>query len=141
MVQLSDDFGFVWTVPKDADRHKFARDGDHLITPFQCDLCVFHCLMGHNPASQYVLLLSCIRQVNLDTLWDRETATVEANHRSLNKLLQLWSLLGISPNLPVFGPCPLDGQFGYSIAVVMVLKSREPGHYAHYKQYETNHKL
>ncbi len=87
------------------------------------------------------MLQACIRQVNLDALWGRETVTVEANHHSVSKLLQLLASLGVPPNLPRVGPYSLDDTFGYGIGVAMVLKSREPGCYAHYQQYETIRKL
>jgi hypothetical protein len=106
----------------------------HFLTPFQCDLCVFHCLMGRNPLQHNMLLQACIRQVNLDALWGRETTTIEASHCSVNKLLQLWASLGVPLNLPRVGPYSLDDTFGYGIAVAMVLKSRKPGCYAQYQQ-------
>ena len=40
-----------------------ARDGDHTLIPFECDLCIFHKLRGHSPrVSNPVdgLLLACI---------------------------------------------------------------------------------
>jgi hypothetical protein len=85
--------------------------------------------MQHNPASQDTLLLSCIRQVNLDALWGRETATVNSTKCSIDKLLNLWAILGARPCLPVLGPHPLDDSFGYAIAIAMVLKSRDRGLY------------
>lgn len=133
----SDEAGFEWVVLKDLARHCYARAGDHFVTPFQCNLCIFCTLMQCNPASQDTLLILCIRQVNLDTLWGHETAMVNSTKCSIDKLLNLWSTLGISPHLPVLEPHPLKDTFGYAVAIAMVLKSRDCGHYVSYQQYNT----
>lgn len=39
--QPSDEDGYHWGRQEDSTRHTCGRDGDHLVTPFQCDLCVF----------------------------------------------------------------------------------------------------
>ena len=33
----------------DESEFDYARNGDHLITPFVCDLCVFHKIYGDEP--------------------------------------------------------------------------------------------
>jgi hypothetical protein len=56
-----------------------ARDGDNLVTPFQCDHCHFMNLMGRKPLENLasdVRLLKCIWRVNLDAFWSREPRTV-----------------------------------------------------------------
>ena len=56
-----------------------ARDGDHLMTPFECDLCIFRKLRKVDPTpniSQDELLMVCIRRINLDSFWARVTTTV-----------------------------------------------------------------
>jgi hypothetical protein len=61
--------------------HLQARNGDHLLTLFQCDLCTFQNLTLHNPimnSPKDDLLLYCLRRVNLDATWGREPATVAA---------------------------------------------------------------
>jgi hypothetical protein len=50
----------------------------HLVTPFQCDLCVSRNLQGRNPGAHDELLMECIRQANLDALWGREASTVNS---------------------------------------------------------------
>ena len=49
-----------------------ARNGDHLLTPFECDTCIFRKLqrrdkIPNNP--QDLLLLGCIRRANLDAFF------------------------------------------------------------------------
>jgi hypothetical protein len=131
----------MWTPIKDSGRHTYGRDGDHLITPFQCDLCIFRNLMNHNPLPNDTLLLACIRQVNLDALWGREPSTVDSTKRSVNQLLNLWQQLNVTPTLPIIGPHPVADTFGYAVAIAMVLKSRDKGRYAAHQQYETIRKL
>ena len=58
-------------LPRDDDewRFKCARDGDHLTTPFQCDLCHFRNIQGRDPlahSDKDCLLLEFIRRANLD---------------------------------------------------------------------------
>jgi hypothetical protein len=106
----SDEAGYEWVVLKDLARHCYARAGDHIVTPFQCNLCSFCTLMQRNPASQDTLLILCIRQVNLDTLWGHETAMVNSTKCSIDKLLNLWSTLGISfSSLTSAGASPFEG--------------------------------
>jgi hypothetical protein len=117
------------------------RDGDHLITPFQCDLCVFRNLLGRNPTKHDAQLLACICQVNLDALWGRETATVHASKRAITQMQDMWKQLQVPPSLPALGPHPLEDTFGYGVAIAMVWKSRGKGCYADYQQFETIRKL
>ena len=80
--EASDEGGFDWRPPaEEQSRHKHARDGDHLLTPFQCDTCHFRNLQGRNPSPldpKDDLLLCCIRRANLDAVWGRESHTVES---------------------------------------------------------------
>ncbi len=85
--------------------------------------------------------MACIRQVNLDSLWGRETATVTSTRRGIDKLLGLWAQLGITPRLAPLGPFPIDVSLGHDVAIAMILKSREKGRYAAYQQFETIRKL
>jgi hypothetical protein len=47
----------------DETQHVVAWDVDNLVTPFQCDLCMFRNLKVCNPGSADMLLKECIRQV------------------------------------------------------------------------------
>jgi hypothetical protein len=65
-----------------ADAYLTARDGDHTLVPFECDLCIFHKLQGESPKEGNPidgLLLGCIRRINLDAFWSSLTATVNGN--------------------------------------------------------------
>jgi hypothetical protein len=136
-----DEGGFEYAHPKDALRHACGREGDHLVTPFQCDTCVFRNIKNRNPGSGDRLLLACIRQVNLDALWGRESATVSSTFRAARQTIKILSQVSVPPPFPPLGPFPVDDRFGYAVAIAMVLKSREAGRYADYQQYETIRKL
>ncbi len=142
----SDEAGYEWLVQdSDALRFRVGRNGDHLITPFQCDWCLFRLLTGRFPlaASRHDDQLLCLlRRANLDSLWGRETTTVEANRRNLNQLIRLWSdHIGVEPQLPRLGPFPTQDVFGVTAAVAMLAKSLEPGRYKNHTQFETMRKL
>jgi hypothetical protein len=141
-----DEAGFEWLAkPADADRHLCARNGDHLLTPFQCDWCLFRLLTGRipNPTNRQDEFLLCVlRRSNLDALWAREVSTVAANRRNLEQLINLWdSQVGLPPLLPRLGPHPEYDSFGVSVAVGMLLKSLQPGRYQNHTQYETIRKF
>jgi hypothetical protein len=64
------------------DEYLVGRDGDHLLIPFECDLCIFRKLRHHDPlitSEQDKLLLACIRRISLDAFWSRASSTVLAN--------------------------------------------------------------
>jgi len=130
-----------WTKTQDISRHRVGRDGDHLTTPFQCDLCIFGNLLGKDPGAHDQLLLACIRQVNLDALWGRERATVEATVRAVKHTIGMLTMVRVPPPYPPLGPHPVEDNLGYLVAIAMVLKSRNPGQYAQYQQLETIKKL
>jgi hypothetical protein len=115
------------------------------MTPFQCDWCLFRLLTSRIPHStdhRDQLLLCILRRVNLDTFWAREESTVTANRRNLNQLVRLWvDQLGMPAPLPSLGPYPTTDVLGVGVAVAMLLKSRETGHYQDHMQFETIRKL
>jgi len=136
-----DEGGFHWVVAKDQSHHNRARDGDHLVTPFQCDLCVFCNLKGRNPTPHDALLMACIWQANLDACWGRETATAASTVHAMRHTLKLLAPVGLDPPYPPLGPFPVEDSFGCAIAIAMLLKSRQPRRYAAYQQFEMVHKL
>jgi hypothetical protein len=141
-----DEDGFEWlSKPSDAFRYKQARNGDQLITPFQCEWCLFRLLTGTIPnltRREDTFLMCLLRRANLDAFWGRETNTVLANRRNLDQLLRLWYTATLrEPCLPSVGPFPTVDVFGVTVAVAMLVKSLEPGRYKDYSQFETMRKL
>lgn len=134
----------MWRKDDDASRYKVGRDGDHLVTSFQCDTCVFINLLRRPPicdSPRDSLTLCCIRRANLDALWGREPSTVNSTVQAVSKTVSLLGALGIEPEYPALGPFPVGDQLGYGVAVAMLLKSLEPGRYDDYQQFETIRKL
>jgi len=126
---------------RDEKAFKVARPGDHLLIPFECDMCIFIKLKDHLPdpsSPPDQLLMSCIRRMNLDAFWSRETSTVKANTRRANKLIEASSTFQMPGPFFHQGPLPLFDHCGYRIAVSMLLLSRNPGkHNNTYTQFDT----
>jgi hypothetical protein len=87
------------------------RNGDHLMVPFECDLCIFRKLGKMDPLSrdpQDNILLACVRRMNLDAFWSRARDNVHGNRDKLADKLALSRLVGLQ------GPCIHDGPYpGY----------------------------
>ena len=57
-------FECTWNETWDETEYKTARDGDHLLTPFECERCIFLKLKGRVPvegSDKDKLLFACIR--------------------------------------------------------------------------------
>lgn len=141
----SDEDGFDWRPPSDLLRHRQGRNGDHLICPFQCDMCWFRNLQHRDPLgdnARDALLLCCIRRANLDALWGRESHTVDSTLRAAKQLVKLWRQVNLEPVFPALGPYPVGDSVGFRVAIGMLLKSLEPGRYHRdHQQFETIRKL
>ena len=123
-----------------------ARNGDHIMTPFECDYCIFIKLRGHYPNYQNHsdrLLLGCIRRANLDAFWSRSSATVNRNRNLINQQLSLSERLGLKGPFLHEGPMPSHDHCGFEIAVSMLLKSKDTNgkHSKSYLQFDTIRKL
>ena len=84
----------AWGRKKAKHKNEFlyARDGDHLLTPFECDLCIFRKLRKDNPnpkSQADILLMATIRRANLDAFWSRAADTVNAHRLRLLKGMRL----------------------------------------------------
>ena len=128
-------------VEEDSGRFKQGRNGDHLITPFQCDECHFY-NMKHRRAIPGLatddLLLLCIRRASLDAFWSRERSTVGSNLKEARKYLDNMCLLGIENiAFPPKGPHPQEDTWGMRVACGLLLRSKDKGRNARYVQFET----
>ena len=117
------------------------RDGKHLLLPLECDQCVFVKLRGHLPnvqAPQDRLLLACIRRMNLDACWSRESQTVTQNALRAKKQIEMCKLVGLEGPFTQIGNLPDYDYCGYEVAISILLYSRKPGrHNKNYTQYDT----
>jgi hypothetical protein len=79
------------------DEYMVGRNGDHLLIPFECDLCIFRKIRYHNPletSEQDKLFMAAIRRISLDAFWSRATSTVLANRDKIKQGLYLSNLVG-----------------------------------------------
>ena len=110
----------------DTLRFKNGRDGDHIMAPFQCDICHFQNLKGRNPRAgcyQDDLLLMCIQRVVLDSFWSRERSTVNSNRLEGVKFVELQETLGLKRKaLPPQGPYSMEDTWGVNVACLLVMK-------------------
>jgi hypothetical protein len=68
--------------PRASNAFLIAREGKHLLVPFECDLCIFRKVQGGNPVlpnPQDSLLIACIRRASLDLFWSRAKGTASGN--------------------------------------------------------------
>lgn len=117
------------------------RDGDHLMAPYECDICIFRKLRHEEPdlnRESDRLLLACIRRANLDVMWSRATSTVKENARRVRETISLTDCLGIADPFVHSHHMPGTDHAGYSIAIAILMKSRKTGkHSEKYQQYDT----
>jgi hypothetical protein len=122
-----------------------ARDGDHMLVPFECDLCIFRKLKSRNPLpgnQQDTLLLACLRRANLDAFWSRAKSTVLTNRDKVAFAIRMSAAGGLLGPYESDGPLPEEDHCGYEVAFEMLLHSRRPGSYSDsYTQFDTIRKL
>jgi hypothetical protein len=128
---------------EDKERFKVARPGDHLMTTFQCDQCMFVNLKGRKAGASVKdeLVELCIRRAILDSFWSRETSTVEKNRNEMRRFLETADLLGINNPLPKRGPFPIGEDQGLGVACTILIRSLDAGRNAKHVQFETIRKL
>jgi hypothetical protein len=100
-----------------------ARNGDNLVTHFQCDLCVFHNLTIQDLIPNKLgndLLMCCICWANLDACWRRERLTVSATPRGVMACIKHGKATGMFARM---GPMPLKDVTGHRAAIYMLLES------------------
>ena len=142
---MEERFADAWKHRWEANKYGQARVGDHLITPFECDRCIFIKLKGRLPIKVAIkdrLLLAGIRRVNLGALWGRETSTVKRNLAGVKKIIYASASAGLVGPFILYGPMPAFDYCGYEIAIDMVLASRSAGRYCkEHTQFDTIRKL
>jgi hypothetical protein len=131
---------------KSKREYHFARNGDHLMVPFECDFCILAKLRsgstGMVEPEKDRLLLACIRRANLDSFWSRATSTVVANGDRVKAALRLSESVGLDGPYESKGSLPDFDHCGYEVAVQMLLASQKPGRYSkNYSQWDTIRKI
>jgi hypothetical protein len=81
----------------DEGRFTCARDGDYLMTRFQCKKCHFRNIQGRDPQHgnrRDTLFERCIRQASLDAFWSSEENTVKGTRSSMRAAIQKAEMIG-----------------------------------------------
>lgn len=140
-----DEEGYVLANAKDERRFLFGREGDHLVTTFQCDLCHFRNIHQRSPREDGSddVVMNFIRRANLDALWSREVGTVKNTQREYLKIKIKADILGIPSEgiFPEMGPHPLEDKQGMALAVIMLLRSLDAGKNEPTIQFSTTQKM
>ena len=122
-------------------RHTHARDGDHLMVPFECDICQFRncCLRDPIPGNQKDSnTLTAIRRANLDAFWSRETSTVTGNLQRMRRdFLETMTTMSIAGLMPERGNPLLHDRIGMKAAIATLVASLRAGRNTANVQWDT----
>jgi len=131
--------------PESVKDYTYARPGDHLMTVFECDTCVFRKLFRRDPIygkASDDLALVVIRRVLLDAFWSRSKSTVESNSRKVAEGIKWSNRMGLPGIYEPGSALPYHDHCGYEVAMQMVMSSVGVGKYSsRYKQWDTIRKL
>ena len=119
-----------------------ARAGDHLMTPFQCELCHFRNIYKRDPDvkdEHDAWALKCMIRAYLDAFWARRSSTVQGNMREMTKAMTILAGLRISSPAPKHrrGPYPLEDTLGMIPAMVSLQRSLDKGKNSRTIQWDT----
>jgi hypothetical protein len=129
-VPINDDGEAVLVNVKDEGRFTHARNGDYLVTRFQCGKCHFRNIQGRDPTvgdRSDELFEKCIRRASLDAFWSREESTVKGLRSSLQASLNIADMIRGDSIFPHLGPLPLKDVDGMGAAALQLLKTLDPG--------------
>jgi hypothetical protein len=120
------------TVVEEEDKIRFlcARAGDHLMTPFQCEMCHVRNLLGQNPRADKpsnTALKAMICRANLDSVWSRESSTVRSNLKEARRMERTMQKYGLPSATPSMGPWPLEDSVGMKAAIAVLDRSLDKG--------------
>ena len=123
--------GFQLERPADELRFKTGRNGDHLMTQFQCDLCQFRNIMKRDPDVEKIKsdegLLVCMRRAILDSLWSREPSTVRNNLTECRRAVKIGDMFGFHNTFVSMGPFPIEDSWGLKEACILLHRSLDTG--------------
>ena len=119
-----------------------ARPGDHLITPFQCELCHFRNVFKRDPnmeSEEDKWALKCIIRANLDAFWARRTSTVQGNTREMARSMRILESLRIASPTSIHrrGPYPIEDVMGMIPAMISLQRSLDKGRNSKTIQWDT----
>ena len=138
--QKLDEDGELLVEEDEDERFKVARAGDHLMIPFQCELCHFRNILSRNPDrhdANDLEILDTMRRANLDSFWSRETSTVSSNLREARRMEKMTRRLGMPAITPHMGPWELEDNLGMKAAMAVLDRSLDKGVYEDTVQWDT----
>ena len=115
---------------EDEVRFRKARPGDHLCTAFQCACCQSQNIRGKPLVpgrAEDDAFECCCTRVQLDAFWSHSTATVKGHVREVKFMIKYAQRLGINKPFPRLGPFPHGYHMGMLQAIMVVMRSMEPG--------------
>ena len=115
---------------EDEIRFKQARSVDHLCTAFQCPNCQSQNIRGtdldHTDIQDKAFKSVCIR-ATLNMFWSHASSTVSGHVREVKFIEKYADRLKISNSFPRLGPFPRYHHLGMAQAIMVVMRSMEPG--------------
>ena len=117
-------------IHQNEDSYSRAKNDDHTMIPFECDLCIFRKLRVTNPlADSYSdkFLLAVIRRANLDAFWSSASGTVEKHNYRLRAGIKYSKVLVLHSPYYQLGSLSDYDHCGYNVACQMLLQSLNPG--------------
>lgn len=124
---------------EDEIRYQQARPGDHLSLPFQCPNCQSQNIRcrelceGNADDDAFECL---VIRATLDAFWSRSSATVAKHVREVTFMVRYGSTMGFPP-LPSLGPWPIYEHHGMKEAILVLMRSMEPGRDGGHVKYAT----
>ena len=121
-----------------------ARNRDHLMVPFQCELCHFRNIYGREPELQNFKdkeFFTFARRASLNTFQSREPPTIWNNLKELNRMKRTEERFGFDCTTPPLGPFLVNDDLGMKAIVAILDRSLYKGTYGHHVQCATFRKL
>jgi hypothetical protein len=129
---------------EDEIRYRKIRPGDHLCCPFQCPNCQSQNIRGRDIVKGEVedeaFEALAIRAI-LDSFWYHSTRTVANHVREVKFILAYAESLGITHPFPRLGPFPKGRHLGMLQAIMLLMRSHEPGRKNDTVQFGTARKI
>jgi hypothetical protein len=115
---------------RDEGRFNRAKDGDYLMTRFQCGKCHFKNIQGRDAQHgdrRDAMFERCIRRATVDAFWSKEETTVKGTRGSIKAAMLKADMIGGDKIFPALGPLPLRDIDGMGAAALQLLKVLDPG--------------
>ena len=116
------------------------RSGDHLMTPYQCELCHFRNIYSRDPLNcrhSDREALEFFRRASLDAFWSRASSTVRGNLTEGRRGQKFAERMGVPCLVPEMGPFPLRDTMGMMCAAAILDRSLDPGKTEEFVQWDT----